>query len=161
MNPCVISRAILSRIQADTGTGGLYSGPGYKYITGANYNLGAPESFTNPYLIWEVDIIDDHAQGAMGCDFNVTFTANENSRSATDNLEIVIDRLTGDSVLVTGSNGVPTYGFHNHLLVLPTNTLTATATQMTRVSAHIAPDGVYLVGNVVFKGRASASAVNL
>lgn len=164
MNPCVISRAILSRIQADTGTGGLFSASGgtaYNIITAANFNLGAPQSFTAPWMVWDINLIHDNTMPGMQANFDITFYANDDSANANANLELVIDRLIGDSMLSTGTRAVPTYGFHNHRLALPSNTMNATASEMTMVSARIAPDDPrYLVATAIFKGIVSNLAVN-
>jgi len=162
MNPPVISRAILTRLQADTGTGGLYHGSVWNTITSANYNLGAPAtSFNPPYLVWAIRMECAHLDGAMGAKARVTFRVVDNSTSANANIEAVFDRLIGDAVLSSGTWGVPTYGFHNHKLVLPTNTLGALASEMNYLDAEIAPDDQnYLIGTMTFDVNTTAAAVN-
>jgi hypothetical protein len=57
-------------------------------------------------------------------DQNLDYTS---SSAFSSRVSAVMDRLHGNAVLQAGR--VPTYGFHRHLLVLPTNGYTASATQ--------------------------------
>lgn len=143
MNPAVISRAILARLQADST---LYSGGAW---TAALVGGGAwPKQNPNtspayPNLVWGIDWeADNTLQGMLGA-ATVTFVCYDIERDGTPNLEVLIDRLIGDAMLSSGSRGAPTYGFHNHKLALPslgsTNVQGAVAGDMNLESTAIGP----------------------
>lgn len=127
-----IYQAIYDRMKADTGTGGLYAGSQWNYISGGAYTVfAAPNPITGPYLVFSVAMQQQNT--ATGDEFLCTATFNLYDRlneSSSDNylgtsLLPALDRLHGNAVLRTGR--VPTYGFNRHELVLPTNTYSATA----------------------------------
>lgn len=126
-----IYQAIFDRVKADTGAGGLYEGNSWKLISGAYSVFGTPAAMVYPYLLIAVRLDQDHSLPAD--EFNATATFNvydqvQNYVSGTDfstRVTGVFNRLHGDAILQTGR--VPTYGFHRHLLNLPTNGYTAKA----------------------------------
>jgi hypothetical protein len=64
--------------------------------------------------VWGVDYNADNAfDGIMG-EGTVTFAAYDLQSQGTTRLEVLIDRLIGDSMLASGNRTAPTYGFHNH-----------------------------------------------
>jgi len=127
-----IHQAILSRIKADTGAGGLYAGNAWNIISGAYSIFGPPSAITYPYLMFTTRLEQDHT--LTSDDFRVTATLTifeqvldyTSGAAFSARVSAAMDRLHGNAVLQAGR--VPTYGFHRHLLVLPTNGYTAQAT---------------------------------
>lgn len=125
-----IYKAIFDRLKADTGTGGLYNGGNWKIISGAYSVYGTPAAIAFPYLLVSVRMEQDHSLTADEFNATATFTVYDQVQDAVagdfgTNISSVLDRLHGNAILQAGR--VPTYGFHRHLLVLPTNGYTAKA----------------------------------
>jgi hypothetical protein len=125
-----IYKAIFDRLKADTGTGGLYNGGNWKIISGAYSVYGTPAAMVFPYLLVSVRLEQDHSLTADEFNATATFTVYDQVQDAVagdfgTNISSVLDRLHGNAILQAGR--VPTYGFHRHLLVLPTNGYTAKA----------------------------------
>lgn len=168
MNPCVISRAILTRIKADST---LWSGGAWTSALagGAAWPKGDPTvSPTYPNIVWGVEWNADNVfDGIMG-EGTVTFAIYDVLGSAgTDRLEVLIDRLIGDSMLSSGNRTTPTYGFHNHKLALPslgsTNVQGAVASEMNYTGCTLQPGDTdtTLTATVTFNIRTSNTAANL
>jgi hypothetical protein len=166
MNPAVISRAILTRLQADST---LYSVGAWTSALagGAGWPKGNPATAPAfPNIVWGVDYNADNAfDGIMG-EGTVTFAAYDLQSQGTTRLEVLIDRLIGDSMLASGNRTAPTYGFHNHPLALPsigsTNVQGAVASQLDFKSATIGPGDTdeTLTATVTFTIRTSNTAAN-
>jgi hypothetical protein len=126
-----IYQAIFDRVKADTGTDGLYKSGAWNIISGAYSVFGTPAAITYPYLLVGVRLEQDHSLTADEWTATATFTVwdqVQNYASSADfdtRITAVMDRLHGNAVLQAGR--IPTYGFHRHLLVLPTNGYTAKA----------------------------------
>jgi hypothetical protein len=125
-----IYKAIFDRLKADTGTGGLYNGGNWKIISGAYSVYGTPAAMVFPYLLVSVRLEQDHSLTADEFNATATFTVYDQVQDAVagdfgTNISSVLDRLHGNAILQAGR--IPTYGFHRHLLVLPTNGYTAKA----------------------------------
>lgn len=128
MNPALIFNALASRIQADTGTGGLYAGGSYAaggIITDVSAVQASPAAIAAgttifPYLVLTVGMKANPAFANCGANFLLTVEAYE-ARSAgiSANLMKIANRLFGDAMLQAGR--IPTYGFDLHPLVLSTN----------------------------------------
>jgi len=75
--------------------------------------------------------------------------------------------LIGDAMIASGNRSTPTYGFHNHLLALPsvgtTNVQGATSERWTLIGSDIAPGESLQVNTatVTFAGRVGNQAVNV
>lgn len=165
MNPAVVGRAILTRIQADTS---LYSGGWTTALAGgASYNKASPTSPSYPYLVYSVDINAENYFGGFEAPFEINIVVFDVDGAGTDRLEVVIDRLIGDSTLASGSNAAPTYGFHNYKLALPsigsTNVLGAVCSELNLVSTSIGPSDTVSVNQatITFNGRLSKQATNV
>ena len=125
-----IYKAIFDHLKADTGTGGLYNGGAWKIISGAYSVYGTPAAMVFPYLLVSVRMEQDHSLTADEFNATATFTVYDQVQDAVagdfgTNISSVLDRLHGNAILQAGR--IPTYGFHRHLLVLPTNGYTAKA----------------------------------
>lgn len=125
-----IYTAIINRIKADTGTGGLYQSGAYNIISGAYSIFGTPAAIVYPYLLVAVRLEQDHSLPADEFNVTATFTVfdqvqNYETGQFDSRVSTAMDRLHGNAVLQAGR--VPTYGFHRHLLVMPTNGYTAKA----------------------------------
>ena len=125
-----IYKAIFDRLKADTGSGGLYNGGNWKIISGAYSVYGTPAAMVFPYLLVSVRMEQDHSLTADEFNATATFTVYDQVQDAVagdfgTNISSVLDRLHGNAILQAGR--IPTYGFHRHLLVLPTNGYTAKA----------------------------------
>jgi len=127
-----IYTAIMNRMKADTGTGGLYNGATWNYITGGATTIFAPPTaITGPYLVYSVAMTAEPT--TVGDEFLCVATFNLYDRLAEStsssylgtSLLPALDRLHGNAVLQTGR--VPTYGFNRHQLVLPANDYSAKA----------------------------------
>lgn len=126
-----IYQAIYDRIKADTGTGGLYASGAWNLISGAYSVFGTPAAITYPYLLVAVRLDQDHSLPADEFNATATFSVYDQVQAYTSSANFstrvtaVMDRLHGNAILQAGR--IPTYGFHRHLLVLPTNGYTARA----------------------------------
>lgn len=160
-----IYAAILNRLKADTGTGGLYVGNAWNLITGAYAVYGSPNPVTGPYMVYTVRM--DQAHTTVGDEYNCVATfriyAHTQEAASDDNIGLTViaamDRIHGNAVLRNGR--VPTYGFNRHLLVLPTNTYSAVgggcicnAYDVEQIDEHTA------VGTVEVAFRIAAIAAN-
>lgn len=160
-----IYQAIYDRIKADTGSDGLYKSGAWNIISGAYSVMGTPAAIVFPYLMVGVRLDQDHSLTADEWTATATFSvfdqvqdyasgANFNSR-----VTAVLDRLHGNAVLQAGR--VPTYGFHRHLLVLPTNGYTAKASNcFVRTYDASMTDEHSLTGTMTMTFRVSALAAN-
>jgi hypothetical protein len=160
-----VYQAILSRLKADTGTGGLYVGNQWNLITGAYAVYGNPNPVTGPYLVYGVRMQEQHT--TVGDEYQCVCTMRlyahtEAADAATNIGETIVaamDRIHGNAVLRNGR--VPTYGFNRHELVLPTNTYSAkgggcicTAYDVEQIDEHTA------AGTVEIAFRIAAIAAN-
>ena len=127
--------AIQNRLKADTGSGGLYNGNAWNFITGAYAIYATPNGIAYPYLVYNLNM--QAANTATGDEFTVfvdfTLFTNTNEQDDATNFgssaTAIMDRLHGDAVLQSGR--IPTYGFNRHKLVLPTNGYSAKASDCT------------------------------
>jgi len=167
MNPAVISRAILTRLKADST---LWSGGAWTSALagGAAWPKGDPTvSPTFPNIVWGVEWTADNAFDGITGEGVVTFAIFDVLGSAgTDRLEVLIDRLIGDAMLPSGDRTNPNYGFHNHLLALPsigsTNVQGAVASEMNYTGCTLQPGDTdtTLTATVTFNIRTSNTAAN-
>lgn len=166
MNPAVIARAILTRLKADST---LYTAGNWTSALagGASFNKANPQGMTFPYLVYGVEFNADNTfTGLMGT-YTVTFNVFDADSSGTNNLEAIIDRLLGDSMLSSGARTVPTYGLHNHALALPslgsTNVQGAVSSSLDLTSTSIGPSDTVNVNQAVltFSAQVSNSAANV
>lgn len=169
VNPATVATAILTRLKADTtlwdsGTS-AWKAP---LAGGANFVQGSPTTVVYPYLVYGVDMPNaENSFDGEGVQTTVTFQIVDGRQGTptapgVDRLATIIDRLIGDAMLASGTRTAPTYGFHNHKLTLPTNTLTAVASAMSWVSSSLGPgQEEHLVeATVTFTLFVSAQAVN-
>lgn len=166
MNPAVISRAILSRLQTDST---LYSGWAWQSALagGAGWPKSSPAtSPVFPNIVWGVEYQASNAlTGIMG-EGTVTFWIYDDQGVGTHRLEVLIDRLIGDAMLASGSKNAPTYGFHNHKLALPsigsTNVQGAVAGEMNFTGCTLGPGDTdeTLTATVTFTVQTSNEAAN-
>ncbi len=124
-----LNLAVMTRLKADTGTGGLYSASGgtawnTSIISGAYAVRGLPETLAFPYLVYTIDTQPDYTADADAFSVGITFTVFEDARRGLDRVTATLDRLHGDAVLQSG--WTPTYGFNRHKLVIATNGYSAT-----------------------------------
>lgn len=165
MNPAVFARAILTRLHADST---LYTAGNWTSALagGASFNKGNPQGISYPFAVYAVDMNGDGFFDGMMSEVELTITVFDTDGTGTDRLEVVIDRIIGDSVLSSGTNGVPTYGLHNHLLALPsigsTNVLGAVGNRLTLASTNIGPSDTVNVNQatLTFRSYVSKQAVN-
>lgn len=160
-----IHRAILSRIKADTGVGGLYASSAWNIISGAYSIFGTPAAIVYPYLMFTTRMEQDHSLTSDDFRVTATFTCFDqvldytSTTAFSGRVSAVMDRLHGDAVLQAGR--VPTYGFHRHLLVLPTNGYTAQATNCFVTTQDVTmTDEHSLAATMTMTFRVSALASN-
>lgn len=160
-----INQAIYDRIKADTGAGGLYASGAWNIISGAYSVFGSPNPMTFPYLLWSIRLEQDHSLTADEYNVTATFTIFDQVRDYVTsaeyntNVSAVLDRLHGNAVLQAGR--IPNYGFHRHLLVLPTNGYTAKASNcFVRSYDSTMLDDNVVNGTMTMTFRVSALASN-
>lgn len=154
-----ISQAILTRIKADTGTGGLYESGSYHIITGAHY-LRADDAAARPYIVFNVTQDSDPALTSASGECLVTFRIVSDASDGGLILQTIWNRLFGDAMLQT--NRVPTYGLDRHALTLPTNPLSATSTQLIYLGSSdvLDSDDATMEWDMRFKLNWDAAAVS-
>ncbi len=119
MNPNTVTDAILTRIQADTGTGGLYVGSAYTVVTGGWYAVDGPITDLNtifPYGVYNLTMEPDNTFTSDGAKFLLDFTIYDKQQNGLASIAPAMARLYGNAMLVSGR--IPTYGFHRHVLTL-------------------------------------------
>jgi len=172
MNPATIADAIETRIKADTT---LWSGTAWLAPLAGGFTFVEDEasSAVYPYIVCGVECGDfQHAFTGMNCTAIVTFRIVDGrmltpSAPGIARVGSLINRIVGDAMLSTGTSTVPTYGFHNHNLVLPVdataNVQGLSATNMTLDgSATLEPGATprTLVAVLAFAVQVSNIAVN-
>lgn len=160
-----IHQAIYDRLKADTGTGGLYAGNQWNIVSGAYSLFGTPAPIVFPYILFTVRMDQDHSLTADEYNVTATFNVFDQCQDWTtasqfdSRIAAVMNRLHGNAVLQAGR--VPTYGFHRHLLVLPTNGYTAKASQcFVRTYDTQMLDEHTMQGTMTMTFRVSALAAN-
>lgn len=131
MNITGVSQAILARIQADTGSGGVWETAGvYKalsvnFIEGKRGTVGEFATLC-PYIVYDFENATTD-EDAFASDLNklmwtIHVWDDKKNANATAPGGLrgsgMVDRLYGDGIAQT--NRAPTYGFHRHQLVLTT-----------------------------------------
>jgi hypothetical protein len=165
VNPCVVARAVIARIKADTT---LYSGGAWTAALGggASYNRGKPESLVFPFIVFDLSWSGDNNFTGIEGNARLSFNIYDIDERGLDRIENLVDRLIGDSMIASGTRGTPTYGFHNHDLQLgvtgATNILGWTSERWTFVDCSISNDGATAnVASLAFSGRVGNQAVNV
>lgn len=124
-----LTRAIIARVKADTGTGGLYSASGgtawnTSLIPGGIWAVrGNPDDATMPFGVLTITGEKSLSMSSDGMKFRFTFDIVGAESTDPSVLSSVVDRLHGNAVLANPP--VPTYGFMRHKLILATNDYTA------------------------------------
>jgi hypothetical protein len=113
MNLTWFFRAIKTRLQADTGTGGLFVTPG-PLVTGC-YSIIAPPNLSAAYPYLLIDHEGDAPLDGFGLNmversFRVHIWAVTSIAAALDAVEAIGNRVYGDG------NRAPAYGLHRHTL---------------------------------------------
>lgn len=117
MNATRLFVALKARLDADTGTGGLFA-TGANLISGV-YNTLAPTTLTdtNSYIVFNVasaEQMDGFNIDVIEYTFYLSiFTPVDSGLSAA---QAIIDRIYGNALSQAGR--VPTYGLHRHSLTL-------------------------------------------
>jgi hypothetical protein len=153
------AKAILDRLKADTGDGGIYEGGDWTLVEGAWNNLANPGNGTRPYIVYSFSGDSEDSQTSDEDLLTLTFQVYDNATNGTDTITAVLDRLHGNGILQTGR--IPTYGFHRHVLALDTNTYNAVATECIQTSFEVGPLNEHVcLGTIAFTFRISAQAVS-
>lgn len=132
MNLTGVKQAIIARVRADTGSGGLWASA--KLINAITYTYEGRGDTTGiqvamPYVTFDFPNIENRdGYGEDVLEFYVRFHVWYSMKRSTDAAiaaaSNIVDRLYGNALAV--STRIPTYGFHRHLLVLTTTGDTAT-----------------------------------
>lgn len=167
MNPAVVARAVLTRLKADTT---LYSGGAWtaSLAGGSNYLRANPSSLLFPFIVYSVEWDSDNNFTGLDGPCVITFDIFDEVDQGTSRLELLIDRLIGDSMTgaAPGSRTAPTYGFHNHSLSLPAsgsdNRQAAVSERWSLLRSSLGPSDTLQANQatVVFQGRVSNQAAN-
>jgi len=154
-----LAKCVLDRLKADIGTGGIYQGGGWTLVDGAYNNLASPARTQRPYIVYTFSSEKDDSQTSDEEIVTVTFNIYHEATVGTDLITAIIDRLHGDAILQAGR--IPTFGFHRHIMVLPTNGYNAQATECLRQSVDVGPlDTSTVIATVIYEFRISAQAVS-
>lgn len=136
-----VAQAVYDRIKADNGSSGFWNTAGAgswrPKLAGGAWFIGrdptsAIDFATTPFLVFSLSSVGDDTFTSDREDYSLTFTVYDYASRGSTFLPDIIDRLHGDAMLQAGR--VPSYGFHNHLLVLPTNAYSGTAAQCLRTT---------------------------
>lgn len=120
MSGALVAQAIKTRIEADTGTGGLFNaGTAYK-VSGVYFTHGSYER-SLPYIVIDAPVQQDDTMDSDGGNVEWTVTVYDAANNALEKLRPIYARLHGNWVLQSGNPKRPTYGLHVHLLVLSTD----------------------------------------
>lgn len=161
MNTCVVARAVLTRLKADPS---LWTNNAWTSLLagGASYNLGKPDTLVFPYIVYTIQWSADNNFTGIEGNSTITFNIFDQAAQGTDRLEQLVDRIVGDSMLATGTVKVPTYGFHNHLLVLPANTQNLNSERWSVQDADLQPSDTLQVNTatISFTGRVGNTFTN-
>lgn len=115
MNIVAIYNAVATRLQGDTGTGGLFASTD-ALVTGI-FNNYADNQLYFPFLVIDVSLENDDAFAADVLNATIivhTFVALNSAQ--VDSYSSILDRVYGNAVAQNGR--VPTYGLHRHSLSL-------------------------------------------
>lgn len=168
MSPDAIFDALVARIKADTGSGGLYEGNAFTIITGEWWGIEGP-SLTDlntllPYGVINITMEPNDAFDADGCNFVVDFTVFDRQASGMANISKAFSRLYGNAMASSGR--IPSYGFQRQNLVLSTdpiiNPLALVGEDMVWAGARTdGPTSTTVISaSTQFRGSASAIAVS-
>jgi len=164
MNPMPIATAMLTRVKADTALWDTAGAGSWKApILGGFWFGRGPVTLTRPYAVLSISMVQpENAYQGMGSAYEAEITIHDVRDEGDDRISYLIDRLIGNAMLASGTRTVPTYGFHNHELILPSNTLGMSGAAMTWLSSDFAAgDGTEeIVGRLRFGSTVSNLAVN-
>lgn len=128
MNLAGIKEAVIARVQADTGSGGLWASAA-KLINSITYGFEGRVDVTGirgaqPYVSFDFPAIEEsdgytHELQEFHLRFHVWYHFLRNKDAAITAAANIVDRLYGDATTQATRN-TPTYGFHRHTLVLTT-----------------------------------------
>jgi len=160
-----IDAAILSRIKADTGAGGLYESSAWSTTIlagGAWANTGVPPTSSAvlyPHLVYTMQCEAEHGFIDEGFLATITLDVRDQLQNGMGRVSAVLDRLFGNAVLQSGR--IPTYGFHRHVLALATNTYGAVGGDCLAVLVGTSMDDEHIIhGTMVLETHYSALAAN-
>lgn len=153
-----ITTAIIDRLEADTGTGGLFAA-GANLVSGVYY-IRAADNATRPYIVLNVSMGEDHALTSDGCEFNLLVRIVAAASDGGAALQAIWNRVFGDSMLQAGR--VPSYGLHRHTLTMPSNPLSASCSNLLFAGTDEVLDGdeTALEWTMRFRSRWDAAAAN-
>lgn len=118
MSSALVAQAIADRIEADTGSGGLFHASSAYKLSGVYFVHGSYER-TTPYAVIDAPVTQNDAMDADGGTVRWSVTVYDDAHNALTKLRPIYARLHGNAILQ--SNRRPTYGLHVHLLVLSTD----------------------------------------
>lgn len=163
MNPITIATAIETRVKSDVLLWVTADSEWTAALAGGFWYGRAGAVLTYPYVVCSLGCIGDaNAFQGMGAIYEAEMTIHDVRSRGTDRIAYLIDRLIGNAMLSSGTRTNPTYGFHNHNLVLPSNTLNETGAAMTWLDSEFsAGDGTEeIIGRLRFGLTTSNIAVN-
>lgn len=151
----IVTDAIMARILADTGTGGLRiaSPAGWSpIIAGGIWGLQKdPNTTTKPYGVFNLSMVNPRPTfKSDGFVCTARFFLVDDPKNQYGNIAAVMDRLYGNAVDQPG--GVPSYGLVRHTLTFPPNAygLTASAIFAQELIGPEVPDPENLTASMTF-----------
>jgi len=154
-----ITKAIITRLKADTGAGGLYESGSWHYVKGV-YAYRAADDADRPFIKVNVSQRNSDTLTSDGCEFTVSLSIVSNNSEGGALLQTIWNRVFGDAMLQTGR--VPTYGLHRHILSLGSTPLSASCTYLMHdeTSEVFDEDTVTYSWDVRFSSRWDAQATS-
>lgn len=120
MSVFLVAQAIKTRLEADTGTGGLFNaGSAYK-LSAVYTKQGGNGATLFPYAVIEpLTANDDSAMWSMNAVVEWTITVYDDAANGEAKLWPILNRILGDAILQSSQR--PSYGLWMHVLVLDTD----------------------------------------
>ncbi len=161
MTPFIVARSIIAQLKTDTGTGGLYEGNAWKFITGGMWHGAATPAGSEPfpYAVFTVDLAQTIGMRDDGQNVTINIDLYDKADNAFGNIEAAMLRIYGDAI--SQANRTPTYGLHRLASLTPTtpNTFSSTLNGFicTAQSASFADEKV-VTGRMTFTARLQTNA---
>lgn len=119
MSVFLIAEAIKARLEADTGTGGLWNGASAFKPTGIYFGRGNVSEQAYPYIVISAGVEQNNAMNSDDGDVTYTITVYDAASNGATKLWPIYTRIHGDAVKQAGLT--PSYGLDRHQMTLDTN----------------------------------------
>ena len=161
MTPFLVARSIIDRLKADTGSGGIYEGSAWKFVTGGVWHGAATPAGSEPfpYAVFTVELGQSIGMRDDGQNVTINIDFYDKADSGFGSIESAMLRVYGDAI--AQATKVPTYGLHRlaNLTLTAPNTFSSTLNGFvcTAQSASFADEKV-VTGRMTFTARLQTNA---